>query len=115
MYVVKKVKDVSPQEITCGIMRELTNSKDFKDMSIIHVRITGSTKKHYHKDSTEIYFVLKGSIDVKIDGKVEHLEEGEMIMIYPNTNHEAWKTSEEDAEILTISSPSWAEDDEILV
>jgi len=114
-YLIRKVKDADPEQITCGLMRKLTDSEDFKDMDFVHVTIKDSTKRHYHKKLTEVYFVLKGSIDVEIDGKTEHLEKGLMIMIFPNTNHKAWKTSEEDAEILVACCPPWAEEDEILV
>jgi len=114
-HIVKKVQDAKPMEITCGILRNLTVSDDCKDMDFAHVTITDNTKKHYHKKLTEVYYVLKGAIDVEIDGKTEHLEEGSMIMIYPNTKHEAWKTSDEDAEILVVCSPPWSEEDEILI
>lgn len=114
-YGIKKIQDAAPKEITCGILRDLTTADDCKDMDFCHVTIKDSTKKHYHKKLTECYYVLKGAIDVEIDCKKEHLEEGQMIMIYPNTNHKAYKTSEEDAEILVICSPPWAEEDEILV
>ena len=114
-HIVRRVKDATPREITCGIMRDLTNSKDSKAFDFVHVTITDSTKKHYHKKLTEVYFVLKGAINVEVDDKVEHLEKGEMIMIYPHTNHKAWKTSKEDAEILVACSPPWAEEDEVLV
>jgi mannose-6-phosphate isomerase-like protein (cupin superfamily) len=114
-YIIRKVQDTNPRQITCGLRRELTNLKDFQDMDVVHVTIKDSTKKHYHKKLTEVYFVLKGSIDVEIDGKTEQLEKGHIIMIFPNTNHKAWKTSEEDAEILVVCCPPWAEEDEILV
>lgn len=113
-YTVKKISESEPRDITCGIMRNLTGSKDFEGMDLVHVTITDSTKRHYHKDLTECYYVLKGTIDVEIDGKVEHLEKGSLIMIRPNTNHKAWKTSEEDAEILVVCCPPWREEDEIL-
>jgi mannose-6-phosphate isomerase-like protein (cupin superfamily) len=114
-HIVRKVQDANPRQITCGIMRKLTASNDFKDMDIVHVTITNSTKRHYHKKLTEVYYVLKGSIDVDVDDKVEHLKRDEMIMIFPNTNHKAWKTSKEDAEILVICCPPWSEEDEILI
>ena len=115
MYIVRKVADADSKEITCGIMRQLTGPKDFSHMDFVHVTITDSTKKHYHKKLTEVYFVLKGSIGVEIDGKVEHLDKGSLIMISPNTNHKAWKTSKADAEILVACCPPWSEEDEILV
>lgn len=59
MYVVRGIEDADPKEITCGIMRNLTDSKDFKDMNFIHVTITGSTKEHYHRKLTEVYLCIK--------------------------------------------------------
>ncbi len=63
-YIIKKIQDSNPKEITCGIMRNLTTLEDFKGMDFAHVTITDKTKKHYHKELTECYFVLKGSIAV---------------------------------------------------
>lgn len=114
-YIIRKIKDTKPAEITCGAMRKLTNPKDFKGMDIVQVTIKDETKKHYHKKLTECYYVLKGSIAVEIDEKTEKLERGSLIMIYPNTNHKARKISKEDAEILVVCCPPWSERDEILV
>ena len=114
-HLVRKVKDTSPFDITCGTARKLTDATDSKDFDFVHVTITSPTKKHYHKKLTEVYFVLKGAIEVEADSKVETLQKGDMIMIFPNTNHKAWKKSEENAEILVACCPPWAEEDEILV
>lgn len=114
-YIIRKIQDSNPKDITCGIMRNLTTLKDCKEMDFAHVTITDNTKKHYHKEITECYYVLKGSIAIEIDGKVENLKEGSLIMIYPNTNHKAWKIGEKDAEILVVCCPPWSEEDEILV
>ncbi len=115
VYIIRKVKETQPVEITCGTMRKLTGSKDFEGMDIVHVTITDETKEHYHKKLTECYYVLKGAIAVEIDGKTESLEQGSLIMIYPNTKHKARKTSRENAEILVVCCPPWSEEDEILI
>lgn len=96
-------------------MRNLTNSKDFDGIDFIQVTIKDSTKKHYHKKLTEVYYVLKGSIEMEIDDKIEQLDQSSLIMIYPNTKHKARKISEQDAEILVACCPPWSEEDEILV
>jgi mannose-6-phosphate isomerase-like protein (cupin superfamily) len=114
-YKIKKIKDSHPKDITCGIMRNLTTVKDSKEMDFAHVTITDETQKHYHKKLTECYYVLTGSIAVEVDGKVENLDKNFLIMIYPNTNHKARKTSKENAEILVVCCPPWSEEDEILV
>lgn len=113
-YIIRKVREANSIEITCGIMRKLTRSEDFESMDIVHVTIADETKEHYHKKLTECYYVLKGAIAVEIDGKIENMDQGSLIMIYPNTKHKARKISQEDAEILVICCPSWSEEDEIL-
>ena len=114
-HLVRKISDSKPKDITCGVLRYLAEKEDFQDMDFAHVTIVNKTKKHYHKKLTEVYYVLKGKIAVEIDGQTENLETGSMIMIYPNTNHQARKVSEEPAEILVVCSPPWGEEDEILV
>ncbi|MBN3036824.1 MAG: cupin domain-containing protein [Candidatus Diapherotrites archaeon] len=114
-HIIRKANESKPRDITCGEMRDLTTSKDFNGMDIVHVTITDPTKEHYHKELTEVYYVLKGSIDVEADDIVEHLEKGGLIMIFPRTNHKAWKTSQEDAEILVICCPPWTEEDEVMI
>jgi len=113
-YIIRKVKNANSTQITCGTMRKLTNVEDFSGMDIVHVTITDKTKEHYHKKLTECYYVLKGEIAVQIDGKIENLEQGSLIMIYPNTKHKARRTSRENAEILVVCCPPWTEEDEIL-
>lgn len=113
-YTVKKVKNAVPKNITCGILRNLTTKEDFKEVDFCHVTVNNKTQKHYHKKITECYYVLKGAVDIEIDGAVEHLKEGNLIMIYPNTLHKAIRTSKEPVEILVICSPPWTEEDEIL-
>ncbi len=114
-HIVRDIKASEPKKITCGIMRKLTDSKDFPGTDFVHITVKDSTKKHFHRKLTEVYYVLKGSIDVEVDQKIEHLKIGQMIMIFPNTNHKAWKTSKENAEILVACNPPWSEEDEILV
>ncbi|TRZ80560.1 cupin domain-containing protein [bacterium] len=113
-YLIKNVKNSEPRKITCGIMRNLTAKKDFSDMDFCHVTISDETQEHYHDKLTECYYVLKGSIAVRLDDKTENLEKGSLILIHPRTKHKARKTSEEDAEILVICCPPWSKEDEIL-
>ncbi len=114
-HLVRKLSDSKPKKITCGLIRKLTSEKDSKQLDIVHVTIEKETKEHFHKNLTEVYFVLKGSIEVELDDAVEQLSEGQMIMILPNTKHKAKKTSEAPAELLVVCSPPWQESDEILL
>ena len=94
-------------------MRSLTTEQDFHNLDIVQVTIKDKTKKHFHRKLTECYYVLKDAIDVEVNGKKEHLDAGSLIMIYPKTIHQAWRTSRRVAEILVICCPPWRAEDEI--
>ena len=44
---------------------------------------------HYHKKSTELYYVLKGQGTVSLDGKEENVKKGTIIHIPPGVVHGA--------------------------
>jgi len=97
----------NPTEIIC----ELSPTSEHPEKSIA-LAIVGSSKPHYHKNSTEIYEAQKGILTVYVDGKKNMLNEGEKITIKPNDVHyvegdEAW--------LLTHSSPGWKFEDHIVV
>jgi mannose-6-phosphate isomerase-like protein (cupin superfamily) len=48
----------------------------------------GSTQRHYHKRSEEIYFVLEGSGQMEIDGESRLVAPGDAILIPPGAWHE---------------------------
>ena len=115
MHLVRKVQEQTPVEIACGIMKKLTWPQDCHSMDFAHVTINGSTKRHYHIKATEVYYVLKGSVEVELGNrKKEYLGPGSLLMIYPKTEHKAYSKPGDPAEILVISSPPWSEGDEIL-
>ncbi len=114
-HIVRNAGDAEPQELAYGTIRKLTEPKDSKSMDFVQITIKDATKEHFHKKLTEAYYVLEGAIDVKADGKTEHLKKGSLILILPNTKHKAWKTSKEPAQLLVACCPPWSEEDEILV
>ena len=44
-------------------------------------------KAHYHEIMEENFFILDGEVDVVVNGKVNHLKQGQLIHIEPNEVH----------------------------
>jgi mannose-6-phosphate isomerase-like protein (cupin superfamily) len=96
-------------------MRKLISASDFPNLDIALVAITGRTKKHFHRIATEFYYVISGSIRIEVDGTTKDLLPGSLLMIRPNTAHQAVRKSKGVAQVLVISSPPWQANDEIFV
>lgn len=53
------------------------------------VEISKESRPHYHKNMTEIYYVLEGVGHLEIDGDKIPLKPGVSVLIPPNTLHRA--------------------------
>ena len=70
-----------------------------------------ATARHYHRAAEEIYFVLKGSGSMEVDGDTRHVRPGDAVLIPPG----AWHTLENDGSselrILCCCAPPYSHDD----
>jgi mannose-6-phosphate isomerase-like protein (cupin superfamily) len=70
-----------------------------------------ATERHYHRASEEIYFVLKGSGTLEVDGELRRVRPGDAALIPPG----AWHTLENDGSselrILCCCAPPYSHDD----
>lgn len=99
--LVKKVENhVAIDTGTCGVLREVLGLDAGLPLTIVIADDIGPTKAHYHKDFTEIYFVLDGTISLKLldpaTGKIreETLSANELCAIGKGIHH-----------VITSSSP----------
>lgn len=98
---------INPSEIICEIEPASKN----RDKSIA-IAVIDRSIAHFHKSSTEIYEVVKGSLKIWMGGEEFILTKGEKITIEPNTIHSAeghgtW--------IKVTSTPAWSSKDHFLV
>lgn len=100
--------DESPTEIIV----ELEPSTEHPERSLA-LAIVGKSEPHYHKVSTEVYEVTKGTLLLTIEGKTHTLKEGEKMTIKPNQVHNAEGKGE--TWFLTHSKPGWKFEDHIIV
>jgi len=100
MTGIINVKDLKYCEGHCGNIKKLFG--DRKDVSFVYLEVD-KAREHYHKITTEFYFVIKGSGKVKLDDKIHDICEGNLVEISPNTRHKAF--DENGLEILVVMVP----------
>ena len=83
-------EDESPEERSnCGHRQRLLSRGDEGLAAWAHAVDIDGAKPHYHKRSTELYYVLDGEGRVILDGETQAVRRGTMIHIPPGVVHEA--------------------------
>jgi mannose-6-phosphate isomerase-like protein (cupin superfamily) len=70
-----------------------------------------ATERHYHRASEEIYFVLKGSGRMEVDGDTRTVRPGDAVLIPPGAWHTLENNGSSELRILCCCSPAYSHDD----
>jgi mannose-6-phosphate isomerase-like protein (cupin superfamily) len=70
-----------------------------------------ATTRHYHRASEEIYFVLKGSGSLEVDGETRTVRPGDAVLIPPGAWHTLENTGTSELRILCACSPPYSHED----
>lgn len=94
---------------TCGWRDRLISREDaaLEPAAWAHAVDIDGAKPHYHKRSTELYYVLEGSGEVLLDGVVQPVAKGSLVHIPPGVVHGA----RGQMRVLVVGIPDIAEDD----
>lgn len=109
-YPGKKIiknKDRNLTEIIC----EIDPATEHPEKSIA-IAVIDKTDTHYHKETTEVYEVMKGELIIHKDNEEYKLREGDRLTIKPGETHcaignETW--------VKVYSEPGWTPGDHILI
>lgn len=99
-YVIRRTADVEEFRSVCGFRRSIITPEDTDAASVSHLRIHES-REHYHKQMTEIYYVLSGEGSMVLDGEEHPIGAGDLVLIKPGVRH----TSRGELEVLIVSVP----------
>ncbi len=84
--------------------------------SIAQFTLEPGKKSKLHKiSSSEIYYVLEGSGDLKINEDTYQLEKDDSVYVPPNSKQFIENTGSINLRFLCIVEPAWKTDDEILL
>ena len=109
-YVVRRLQDIAEERSTCGFRKRLFTADDGPSLSVSYVAINDA-KPHYHKTTTELYYVLEGKGTLELDGKAVPVSAGSAVLIRPNVRHRATG----DIVALVVGNPPFHQDDLFLV
>lgn len=70
---------------------------------ILHINAGEALSLQYHERKDESLLVVKGVMDLELNGKTHRLEVGDTVHITPGTRHRM--TAVEDTEIFEVSTP----------
>jgi mannose-6-phosphate isomerase-like protein (cupin superfamily) len=70
-----------------------------------------ATQRHYHRVSEEIYFVVKGSGDMEVDGENTRIRPGDAVLIPVGAWHSLENDGTSELRILCCCAPAYSHDD----
>jgi len=107
--LVRHEGQTARERSTCGWRDRLISLEDahLSPAAWAHAVDIDGAKLHYHKRSTELYYVLDGSGTVSLDGVEHPVSKGSIVHIPPGVVHGARGRMR----VLVIGIPDIAEDD----
>ena len=107
-YRVVHMEDMDAVECPCGSAKRAfgEDSDQIATMHVVNIKTDSQT--HYHKKLTELYYVLEGTGQMELDGRLVEIRPGSAIMIKPGCRHRAIG----ELKILNVPIPAFDPDDE---
>ena len=107
-FKIENLKQLPGQNCPCGVAKRAFTAEPEKTATIHLVEISQETRVHYHKRTTEIYYILEGSGQIELDAELFNVEPGMTVMIKPECRHRAVGKMK----ILNIPVPAFDPNDE---
>ncbi len=85
-YQVRHLRDATVVPCPCGASHRIF-TRDDTPVANLHITEITDARKHYHKQATEYYYILRGAGRMELNDDVIALEEGTAVIIYPGTAH----------------------------
>ena len=70
-----------------------------------------ATERHYHRETEEIYFVVKGSGDMEVDGVHKRIAVGDAVLIPAGAWHTLYNNGTSELRILCCCVPAYRHED----
>ena len=91
-------------------IRELHHT-DVQSLAEATLEPDEATQRHYHARTEEIYFVLKGSGRMEVDGETKMVRPGDAVLIPAGAWHQLENNGNSELRILCCCSPPYADSD----
>jgi mannose-6-phosphate isomerase-like protein (cupin superfamily) len=85
-YVIRQLAEAPQVPCPCGLSTRPLTAADGAPCSL-HVTAIHDSVRHYHRQTTEVYYILEGTGKIELNGTWYDLEPGTTIWIEPGTRH----------------------------
>ena len=109
MHIIKRKHQQAIKDI-CGKIQEMSSTDN---LSIAYITVINKSVPHLHKNTDEIYYIVKGRGFITIGNEKQEIEKDDSISIPKNVFHSIEKSSDEPLELIAITSPKYNPDDVI--
>lgn len=101
----RRLGDQQAVRSICGTRRDLLALEAEGQPLAFHYLSIHDSPKHYHKKTTEYYFVTAGRGQMQIEDETVDIEPGDFFVIPPGLRHMATPAEGVDLQILIIAHP----------
>ncbi len=108
-YVVRRQAEAPAVPCPCGSSTRILTSQDGGPCSF-HVTTIFDATRHYHRETTEVYYILTGTGKMELDGEWIDVEPGTVVLIEAGTRHRVVSTG--GLQTVVVAMPPFREDDE---
>ena len=105
-YLIRSLAGTAEERGVCGWRKTLVTHDDTPVANVSHLRIDDS-RRHYHREMTEFYYVLSGGGTITLDGDVREIHAGDLVVIKPGV----WHTSDGEMDVLILGVPAGEQTD----
>jgi mannose-6-phosphate isomerase-like protein (cupin superfamily) len=88
-FLVRRLSEAPTIPCPCGQSTRLMTRADTPACNF-HITFIRDSVRHYHKECTEVYYILEGTGKMELNGTVIDVEPGMMVYIEPLTPHRLW-------------------------
>jgi mannose-6-phosphate isomerase-like protein (cupin superfamily) len=108
-YLVRRLQEAPTVRSECG---QSTRPLTFLDTAVcnLHVALIKDSTKHFHRETTEVYYILQGHGKMELNDDVIDVEPGVIVYIEPMTAHRL--RSEEGVQTIVFGVPAYRAEDE---
>lgn len=85
-YLVRRLDEAPTVPCPCGQSTRIITRADTPACNL-HVTFIQDSVRHYHKNCTEVYYILEGRGKMELNGDTLDVEPGMVVYIEPGTPH----------------------------
>lgn len=111
--LIRRETEVAHVQDICGLIRLLTRRDDFAGGNVVTVEMRGASTPHFHKSTTEFYFVIGGPGTIVAGRQVIAANAGTLVLIPPLTAH--FVIPRNVMKLVVFAVPAWQKSDEFVL